>query len=256
MSANNKLAQQAKTDLRNHIFLMDCMDLMGQLPDGYVSMILTDPPYGIGYQNNFTEHRHGLIIGDTGVGIDYERFAAESYRILQNNAHAYFFTRYDCYPDNYHCLKQAGFQIKNCLVIQKGTVGGIGDLHGSYANNSEWLIYCQKGRRVFNKTTLLPNRFGLQFKGRDKPCEEYKTRFPACWFGPEYPTASYNSSWQKSHRIYHPTIKSVEFLICPEKSFLMALWAPAVRRWRLSELAGTISVRKSVETTLALPENG
>ena len=40
--------------LSDQIYCMDCMELVSQMPDGYVSMILTDPPYGISYQNNFT----------------------------------------------------------------------------------------------------------------------------------------------------------------------------------------------------------
>ena len=80
--------------------------------------------------------------------------ACESYRILKDNSHAYFFTRFDCYPYHYKCLEKAGFTIKNCMVIEKGAVGGIGDLKGSFANNSEWLIFCQKGRRTFNRTCL------------------------------------------------------------------------------------------------------
>lgn len=71
------------------------------------------------------------------------------------NSHAYFFTRFDCYPYHFQCLQEAGFTIKNCLVIEKGTLGGIGDLKGSYASSAEWVIFCQKGRRVFNSTTLL-----------------------------------------------------------------------------------------------------
>jgi len=191
---------------------MDCMDLMLQLADGSVSMILTDPPYGISYQNNFTNKRHDLLAGY--CGIDYERFARESYRILAENAHAYFFTRFDCYAYHYECLKSVGFHIKNCMVIEKGTVGGIGDLQGSYANNSEWIIFCQKGRRIFNHTTLLKNKKkeGTRFhKGRE-PSKKYKTRFNACWFGEEYPKATYNSTWQKKNQIYHPTIKNVELL--------------------------------------------
>ena len=31
----------------NQLYHMDCMDLLAQLPDGCVSMVLTDPPYGI-----------------------------------------------------------------------------------------------------------------------------------------------------------------------------------------------------------------
>lgn len=100
------------------------------------------------------------------------------------------------------------------MVVEKGTVGGIGDLQGSFANNSEWLIFCQKGRRTFNHTCLLENRKkeGVRFHRGGELSEKYKTRFNACWFGEEYPKATYNSVWQKKHGIYHPTIKNVEFL--------------------------------------------
>lgn len=197
---------------RNRIFCMDCFKLMEQMPDRSVSLILTDPPYGIQYQNQFTQCRHPPIAGDGGI--DYELFAAESYRILQDDAHAYFFTRFDTYPWHYECLRQAGFLIKNCLVVEKGTIGGIGDLRGSYANNAEWIIFCQKGRRLFNHTTLLQNRKkeGTRPRPGANPSKRYKTRFNSCWFGSEYPKATYNAVWQKKNQIFHPTIKNAEFL--------------------------------------------
>lgn len=197
---------------KNTIYCMDCMELLSQIPDGHVSMILTDPPYGIQYRNNFASHPHPLIIGDNGI--NYEQLAKESYRVLRNNSHAYFFTRFDCYPYHYNCLKEAGFSIKNCLVVEKGHIGGIGDLLGSYANNAEWIIFCQKGRREFNRTTLLCNRKkeGTILQAGRKPTKRYKTRFNACWFGSEYPKATHNAVWQKKHNIFHPTIKSEEFL--------------------------------------------
>lgn len=196
----------------NQVYCVDCLSLMEKIPDGTVSMILTDPPYGISYQNQFTTRRHAILEGDEGI--PYEKFARESYRILKENSHAYFFTRFDCYPYHYDCLRKAGFSVKNCMVIEKGTVGGIGDLKGSFANNAEWLIFCQKGRRVFNHTKLLENKKkeGTFFhKGRE-PSKKYKTRFNACWFGEDYPKATYNSMWQKKNQIYHPTVKNVECL--------------------------------------------
>ena len=199
-------------DLRNQIYCMDCMELMAHIPDNFVSLILTDPPYGIAYQNHFARQPHEILDGDHGI--DYERFAWESYRILRDNSHAYFFTRFDCYSFHYDCLRKAGFTVKNCLVVEKGTLGGIGDLKGSYANNSEWIIFCQKGRRLFQQTQLLENRKkeGTQFRKVSSPSKKYQPRFPACWFGEEYPKATYNATWQKKHGIYHPTVKNVEFL--------------------------------------------
>lgn len=201
-----------EVNLSDRIYCMDCMDLFSQIPDSYVSLILSDPPYGISYQNHFTSTRHQVLAGDDGI--DYEYFAHESYRILKDNSHAYFFTRFDCYPYHYKCLRQAGFVIKNCMVVEKGTIGGIGDLKGSYANNAEWIIFCQKGRRSFNHTTLLQNRKkeGTKAQAGREPSKKYKTRFNACWFGSEYPKATYNSIWQKQNKIYHPTVKNVEFL--------------------------------------------
>lgn len=201
-----------KINLSDRVYCMDCMELLQKIPDGYVSMILSDPPYGISYQNHFTNAKHPVLAGDEGM--DYGLFAHESYRILKENAHAYFFTRFDCYPYHYECLQRAGFTIKNCMVVEKGTVGGIGDLKGSYANNAEWIIFCQKGRRLFNHTTLLQNRKkeGTKFHTGREPSKKYKTRFNACWFGAEYPKATYNSVWQKQNGIFHPTIKNVEFL--------------------------------------------
>lgn len=199
-------------DFKNRIFNEDCLQLMSEIPDGAVSLILTDPPYGIRYQNQFSSSPHSVLEGDDGI--DYELFAKESYRILAANSHAYFFTRFDCYPYHYQCLRNAGFTVKNCLVIEKGNQGGIGDLKGSYASSAEWVIFCQKGRRFFQATTLLQNRKkeGTRFhKGRE-PSRKYKTRFPDCWFGPEYPKSTYHATWQKEHQIFHPTIKNIECL--------------------------------------------
>lgn len=183
---------------------------MADIQNESVDLILTDPPYGISYQNNYTLNKYNKIKNDDTV--DYYTFGKECYRILKNNSHAYFFTRFDVYPEHHRQLIDAGFIIKNVLVIEKGQIGGVGDLKGSYANNSEWIIFCQKGRREFEKTKLMKNSkpVGKKCARQGNPIQEYKTRFNSCWFGDEYPKSTYNSSWQKKNNIYHPTIKNVE----------------------------------------------
>jgi len=199
-------------DLINQIYHTDCFPFMRQLSDESVHLILTDPPYGIQYQNNFTSEKLPYLIGDTGI--DYPEFAKQCYRILQNNSHAYFFTRFDKYPYHYECLVNAGFTIKNCLVIEKGQGGNNGDLYGSYANNCEWVIFCHKGRRIFSQTKLLRNKkFGMKSDSHNRnPTLEYKTRFYCCWFGEDYPKSTYNSSWRIKQNYKHPTIKNIRCL--------------------------------------------
>ncbi len=196
----------------NKIYNMDAFELMKELPDAFIQLILTDPPYGIRYQNNFTREKLPRIAGDTGI--DYPAFAQQCYRVLQDDSHAYFFTRYDKYPFHYECLVQAGFTVKNCLVIEKGQGGNTGDLQGSYANNCEWIIFCHKGRRVFNKTRLLKNTkpWGKPCNRNGNPIQEYKTRFYCCWFGNQYPKATNNSAWRIKYGFKHPTMKNVKCL--------------------------------------------
>ena len=50
-------------DYINQIFQSDCLDLMKELPDGAVSLILTDSPYGIQYQNQFAAGPHPILEG-------------------------------------------------------------------------------------------------------------------------------------------------------------------------------------------------
>ena len=48
-------------------------------------------------------------------------------------------------------------------------------------------------------------------KGR-APSSEYKTRLNSCWFGREYPKATYNAAWLSKRHIRHPTVKNVDCL--------------------------------------------
>lgn len=53
--------------LRNRLYNMDCMNLLPLIPDGSVSLILTDPPYGISYKNCYSHKKHPKLAGTTLV---------------------------------------------------------------------------------------------------------------------------------------------------------------------------------------------
>ena len=44
-----------------HLYQMDCMDLMPQLPDKWVDLSCVDPPYGIGCTNRLSKGKKGSI---------------------------------------------------------------------------------------------------------------------------------------------------------------------------------------------------
>ena len=198
--------------LNDKILNCDCLEGFKLIEDGSIDLIISDPPYGVNYINNYTLEKHKKIANDNNNS--YRWFIKECYRVLKPNSHIYLFTRFDVYPQHYKDLVDAGFKIKNVLVIEKGHIGGVGDLKGSYRNNSEWIIFAHKGRREFEKTKLMKNikPAGKKVARNGSPVQEYKTRFDSCWFGEQYPKSTYNASYQKKNNIKHPTIKNANLL--------------------------------------------
>lgn len=151
-------------------------------------------------------------IENDAVHFDYTSWAKEAYRILRPDSALFAFTGWSEYPLNYKKIEKCGFAMKEPIICQKRASGKT-DLYGTFQTNSDWIMFAHKGRFKFRQTQLIKNKKAgvVPNKGR-KPVPVYKTRFPSCWFGEEYPWSSENSVFQKVNNIYHPTIKSVEFL--------------------------------------------
>lgn len=193
------------------IHCCDYLDLLKQIPSNSVDLVLTDPSFGINYVNNYTHNKHSVLKGDESK-FSYLELGKEAFRILKDNTAIFAFTGWSEYPEHYKQLESCGFLMKEPIICRKRD-SGTTDLFGSFQSNCDWVIFAHKGRFKFRKTELVKNKKAgvIPNKGR-KPVPEYKTRFPSCWFGEEYPFSTVNSSFQKTHNIHHPTIKNAEFL--------------------------------------------
>lgn len=127
---------------------MDCLEFMKTLPDKCIDLVLTDPPYGMEFRSNYRKEKHEKITNDNNLEW-LPKFVQESFRILKDNTHAYFF----CSFHNVDIFKQEiqkFFEVKNILIWAKNNTG-MGDLEGDYAPQYEFIIYAQKGVRKLNE---------------------------------------------------------------------------------------------------------
>lgn len=195
--------------MENIIEQGDYFDLLKSIPDESVDLVLTDPPFGINYQNPYTHKKHNVLVGDE-QNFSYTELAQESFRILKLNTAIFCFTGWSEYPQHFTELKQAGFTMKEPLICQKRAAGSAS--MGTFQTNSDWLLFAHKGKFKFQKTKLIRSKRAgtIPNKGR-RPVPEFKTKLPSCWFGDEYPWASENSSYQKTRGLNHPTIKGLKF---------------------------------------------
>lgn len=143
---------------RVRLFNDDCLNVMKDLDSGSVDLVITDVPYGIGYFSNYSkddEYRNrvksvGGIINDDPDNISFlQDVAIEVYRVLRDNTHIYWFTRWDKAMQHIKILEQAGFRVKNNLIWAKNN-WSMGDLKGAYAGQYENILFAHKGRRLLN----------------------------------------------------------------------------------------------------------
>ncbi len=128
----------------------DCLELLKPLTEESVDCIITDPPYGIGYQSNMKKNKDLPMFYDRNTAWLSE-YLYKAYRVMKKDAHLYMF----CPQQKIDEFKQkieSFFILKNILVWNKGGFG-MGDLEGSYAPSYEFILFAVKeqGRKLNGK---------------------------------------------------------------------------------------------------------
>jgi site-specific DNA-methyltransferase (adenine-specific) len=183
---------------------------MRQIPDASIDVVITDPPFGINYQNTSTAKKHEVLAGD-GSNFSYLPLAKEAYRVLKPDTAILCFTGWSEYPKHFPELAEAGFKMKEPLIGRRRP--SMGCSFSTWQPNADWVMFGHKGKFLFRETLLMRNKnAGATPNGRTKPVGEYKRRFPSCWFGEEFPSSSENPSFQRARDLLHPTIKGLEFI--------------------------------------------
>jgi site-specific DNA-methyltransferase (adenine-specific) len=141
------LAEQNALDIEKSWCLGDFRQHIASLKDSTVTLLLTDPPYGMDYQSGRRAEKHQKIAEDGGL--DAAQVAVtdclELMRPkLQDNAHVLIFCRWDSEHLFATKLAEAGYTVKGSLVWVKNNHGS-GDLKGGFAPKHERILHAVKG---------------------------------------------------------------------------------------------------------------
>ena len=148
------------TPVLNHIYNGDCIVGMQSLPDKCIDLVVTDPPYLMGYKTNFRSNnkshrfRKG-IHGDKGSkGRELiSSYVKECYRVLKDDSAMYMFCNSNQIEFFVGTAKEAGFKLKNIIVWVKDEHTA-GDLYAAFGKKYEFILLLNKGRRIFNGKRL------------------------------------------------------------------------------------------------------
>jgi site-specific DNA-methyltransferase (adenine-specific) len=129
-------------------------DHVGSIKDGSVSVLLTDPPYGMGYQSNYRldtrkDRKHDKIENDgEGEGpVEMAECVAAFVPKLASDAHVFVFTNWRNEEAMRNAIADAGLTVKSSIVWVKNNTG-MGDLTGAFAPKHERIIHAVKGSPI------------------------------------------------------------------------------------------------------------
>lgn len=130
----------------NSIITGDARGLAKDIPDESVDLIISDPPYGIGYASSRKTRRNGLPrknVANFDQDILDTSFINDYVRILSFTGAMYIFTRWDVLPIWKRAVEESGGSVNQRLVWNK-THWGMGDLR-YYGSQTEDILFCTKG---------------------------------------------------------------------------------------------------------------
>lgn len=134
-------------DLIGKITCADCLDILKQLPDRCIDLVLTDPPYGMGFVSNYRKEKYQKIENDDDLWWLGD-WCEQINRIKKDNAHLYIFCSWHK-VDVFKSTIEKYFPIKNILIWQKNNTG-MGDLVNDYAPEYEMCLYANPSNKPLN----------------------------------------------------------------------------------------------------------
>lgn len=128
----------------------EAIEEMKKMPSGFVDVILTDPPYGIGAHTfgKQTTIRHKYDDSKEAWEVLMKEFAREAYRVTKTSAHAYVFCDIRRWPTLSSLFAGAGWDVwSRPLIWYKGNVGTLPRPDHGPRLTYEAILFANKGAK-------------------------------------------------------------------------------------------------------------
>lgn len=185
----------------NKIIEGDCLEVMKELKDNSVDLIITDPPYGVEFQENrFFDDSKDYVFGNA------EKWIKEMSRLLKDKCHIYMFTP-NLEIDKWVFLIKKYFRFKNLLATSIYTTNRY--LKNNFTYDLQLIIFASNGAgKRLNKVDWIKTSEDWLKDKRNKSPHLYTYQYPS--YIPKKYRANVKPNFHKN--VLHPNQKSVELL--------------------------------------------
>lgn len=183
----------------------DCLELIKDLPDKSVDSIVTDPPYGVGFKNDFYDDSEEMVL------LNIPLWFNEWYRVLKDNCYLFIFVGVKTIHKWIEGGIKAGFVFKNILATRSFNNGTYVPRNNFGFQFQPILVFSKGNGSPFNKVDFIPTSDAWFKDRRNKNPKPYTYQYPN-WIKTEWAFATAKNSTKN----LHPNEKNIvllEFLI-------------------------------------------
>lgn len=140
----------------SYVILQDCIAGMRAMPDESIDLVVSDPPYLIGYRSHHRKNKaHDFcseIQNDSNPNLIAD-YLKECYRILKQDSACYVFCSSKTLDFFKNAAQDAHFTLKNTMIWLKNHWTA-GDLTAQFGQQYEPFLLLNKGRAIINGKRL------------------------------------------------------------------------------------------------------
>lgn len=185
----------------NQIYPQDCIEFMKTLPNEFIDLTVTDPPYLINYSSFRTNSK---VIKNDDNNLWVEPFFKELSRVMKKGSHLYCFCDFEMSSDFLIEIRKY-WKVRNLLCIPRTIKGNGGER--IFQQQFEYCIFATLGSkdegRKFNQTQILKPSEGY-LKDKRYKAKEWLYRLPDYWY--------WTKASEFNHDRLHPNQKNVSCL--------------------------------------------
>ena len=187
------------------LFNKDCLLAMQELEADSVDCIITDPPYGVGYKNDFYDD------SEQAVKESMPKWFAEWYRLLKVDCYLYVFVGIKTIDAWITVGKQCGFTFKNIIATRSFNNGAITPENNFGFQFQPILVFSKGSGKKFNQVDFIPTSDEWLHDARNTNPKPFTYQYPN-WIETEWAFATAKNSIKN----LHPNEKNttlIQFLI-------------------------------------------
>lgn len=170
----------------------DCAIEMQSISDCSVDCIITDPPYGVEFKNDFYDDSESTVLNEM------PKWFEQWHRVLKDDCFLFIFVGVKTIHKWIECGINKGFTYKNILATRSFNNGAVSPENNFGFQFQPILVFTKGKGRKFNKVDFIPTSIEWFNDNRNKDPQPFTYQYPN-WIETKWAFATAKNSIKNNH---------------------------------------------------------